>query len=314
MGLLAVNWDAIGSVATGLAAVAAFLGIVPSLYVYRRQDRRDRETTIVQRIQVIAAETDRVQPLIQLAFPTVMDSQVRQLRQNLGDSVTSAEFLDALFNSSALFLTSGMEGNLSSAVYTRMNDLWDQINQTSAEFRGALRIFYYACYGLTLEPYAICTPTFTKNILDSMKKTGAVEPYHAVANLDTLTNQLLTTVITVGTQIYLARSDGQIEQAARFVSELSEITLNLPEGVLLKLSRKRVATPSPTQDVRTKVELALRDLSPEIPEQSLAQLRDRLAKWREVSTPEYSEHVLGGFTPAEPGSADPPETEPPALI
>jgi hypothetical protein len=293
MELLATNWEAVGSVATGIAAVAAFAGLLPAFIVYHRQDRRDRATIIRQRIQFIAAQQRQVLISIQVAFPTIIDRQISEFRHSLGTSATSADFLDAIFNNNALFLTSAMDSCLSSVAYSRMNDLWNQINQKASEFRGAFRIFSYACYLLTLEPYRVCSAGFSQNIIASMKANKVPETLEDSDNLDALTNKLRTMQVRVATQIFLARSRDQIQQASLFVSQLAEATLNLEDISLLKLSRKRIVSPSSDQNLLDKIGESIQDLVPELPDAALVQLRETLKEWRHVSTREYAQHALG---------------------
>jgi len=298
MELLATNWEAIGSVATGIAALAAFAGLLPASIIHYRQYRHDRATIIRQRIQFIAAQHEQVLISIQVAFPTIIDRQIRQLRDSLGASATPADFLDAVFNNNALFLTSAMDTCLSSVAYSRMNDLWNQINQKASEFGGAFRIFFYACHLLTIEPYRVCSATFSGNIIASMKANKVPETLEDSDNLDALTNKLRTMQVQVATQIFMASSRNKIQQASRFVSELAEATLNLQDVPLLKLSRKKIIDPSSDQKIHNeiyfldKIDESIHDLMPELPNAALVQLRETLKEWRRVSSVEYAHHAL----------------------
>jgi hypothetical protein len=141
---MAVDWTAVGSVATGGAMIAAFLAIVATIAVYYFQSRRDRAAAIRQNLQFIHGQQVQVLWLLNLGLEAVICRQIREFKERLGSHVKSAYFIHQLFDNHALFCASAADSNLSSDAYSKMSSVWDQVNAKAFEFRGALHIFSYA--------------------------------------------------------------------------------------------------------------------------------------------------------------------------
>jgi hypothetical protein len=167
----AADWTAIGSIAGGFGAVAAFLAILATIAVYFFQSRADKAAAIRQNLQFLHGQQVQVVPSIESGLPAMIDRQVREFRGRLGTGTKPGYFLEELLGNGQhagdrfLFRASAQDSNLSSAAYARMSGIWDEMNIKAFEFRGALRIFSYACETLTKECRHLCSPEFTLSTL-----------------------------------------------------------------------------------------------------------------------------------------------------
>ena len=172
---MAADWTAIGSIAGGFGAVAAFLAILATIAVYFFQSRADKAAAIRQNLQFLHGQQVQVVPSIESGLPAMIDRQVREFRGRLGTGTKPGYFLEELLGNGQhagdrfLFRASAQDSNLSSAAYARMSGIWDEMNIKAFEFRGALRIFSYACETLAKE----CGPDVVAALLTGMGRDGA---------------------------------------------------------------------------------------------------------------------------------------------
>jgi hypothetical protein len=178
MNALAVDWTAVGSIAGGIGAIAAFLAIVATVAVYLSQSKGDKAAAIRQGVQFIHGQQIQVVPAIESGLLALIDRQIREFRERLGPVATPQYFLDKLFYDDeascdrSLFRASAQDSNLSSTTYSRMNDIWDGMKVKSLEFRGAFRIFPYACEALARECRRLCDPEFTTKLLKLARRNA----------------------------------------------------------------------------------------------------------------------------------------------
>jgi hypothetical protein len=248
MNVLADNWTAIGSIATGVGAVAAFLAIVVTVLVYHFQSRRDKAAAIQEKLQFLHSQQTQVVQSIESGFLAVIERQMREFRERLGSTADPGYFLDQLFGDGqssgdrCLFQASALDSNLSSTMYARMSDIWDRINMTAFEFRGALGIFACACRALTREARGLCAPETTASILDIMAKQGARDSFSKIECLDELVNRLLSDQLELAKQQFEDELK-RIRMGCSFITTLADKALQLSDGNLLKLAREKVHQP-----------------------------------------------------------------------
>jgi hypothetical protein len=305
MKTLADNWTAAGSIATGFGAIAAFLAIAATLYVYWSQSRGNKAAAIRQNLQFIHSLQTQVTRSIESGFLATIDMQIRQFRERLGPDAKPSYFLDQLFDNSQapddrpLFKASALESNLSSTMYIRMSDIWDRMNMKAVEFRGALRIFSYASYVLTQEARRLCEPNNTTRILDLMKKRGAMKELSKINSLDELVNTLLSDQIKLASD-QLKHDKDKIEQGCHFILTLSDKTLPLKNKKLLKLASMNVDPLGFDQldkNPRKAIEDSLCKLPPTLPDDDFRCLRTIVACWN----PRPPEIQLAEPPPSETG-------------
>lgn len=285
---MAVDWTAVGSVATGGATIAAFLAIVATIAVYYFQSRRDRAAAIRQNLQFIHGQQVQVLWLLNLGLEAIICRQIREFKDRLGSHVKSNYFIHQLFDNHALFCASAADSNLSSDAYSKMSSVWDQINAKAFEFRGALHILSYACRALIQEPYRMCDPGFTVSILDVMEDRGQRAAVGGINNLDELANRIISELTRLAIGRFEDTYKQSIEQGSVFVGMLADMTLGLSDRKLLKLSRKRPLQPS-LDSLKTNllevVSASLDHLRPELTEKDLRDLHNVLNGWREGRPP-----------------------------
>lgn len=281
---LAVDWTAVGSVATGAATIAAFLAILATIAVYYLQSRGDRATAIRENLQFIHGQQVQVLWLIGLGHTAILDRQIREFKERLGANAKPSYFINQLFNNHTLFRASAADSNLSSDAYARMSDLWDQINTRAFELRGALRVFSYACRALIEEPYQLCDPDFTVSILDAMSDRRHQAALGRIGNLDELANRVSSELVRLAADRFEDTYRERIERGSVFVGMLADITLALSDRKLLRLSRKRLPQPALgllKTDLLEAVSASIVHLQPELSDEDMQHLRDILGPWRE---------------------------------
>jgi hypothetical protein len=287
MRTLAVDWTAVGSVATGAATIAAFLTIAATIAVYYFQSRRDRADTIRENLQFIHGQQVQVLWLINLGLTAIINRQIRDFKERLGTSPGSSYFIHQLFENRALFCSSAADSNLSSDAYAKMSSTWDEINTKAFEFRGALRIFSYACRALIEEPYRLCDPGFTVSILDSMVDRSEFAALSRIDSLDELANRVISELTLLAAERFEGAYRRGIEDGSVFVGMLADMTLNLSDRKLLRLSRKSPLQPSLDSlkiNLLDVVSASVDHLQPEFSAKDLRTLRDTLDRWK-VSFP-----------------------------
>ena len=287
MNILADNWTAIGSIAAGFGAVAAFLAIVVTVLVYRYQSRRDKAATIQENLQFLHSQQTQVVQSIESGFLAVIDRQIREFRARLGSTADPGYFLDQLFGDGqssgdrCLFQASALDSNLSSTMYARMSDIWDRINMTAFEFRGALGIFACACRALTREARRLCAPETTASILDNMAEQGAWDSWSKNGCLDELVNRLLSAQLELAKQQFEDELK-RLRMGCLFITTLADKALQLSDRKLLKLARKKVQQPDLNKldkDPGHVIETSLDHMRPMLSAEDCCDLRKVLGSW-----------------------------------
>jgi hypothetical protein len=286
----AVDWTAVGSVATGGATIAAFLTILATIAVYYFQSRRDRADTIRQVLQFIHGQQVQVLWLLDLGLMAIIDKQIRDFKDRIGPNAKSDYFIRELFDNQALFRTSAADSNLSSDAYSKMSSVWDQINAKAFELRGALRIFSYACRALIEEPYRLSDPDFTVSVLGAIGDRDQRARMERIDSLDELVNKIVSELAPLAISRFEGTYRRSVEQGSVFVGMLADMTLSLSTRRLLKLSRKRPLQPS-LDTLKTNlleaVSASLDHMKPELPEKDLQALHVVLNGWREDRPPDH---------------------------
>jgi hypothetical protein len=266
MNILADNWTAIGSIATGSGAVAAFLAIMVTVLVFRSQSRHDKAAAIQKNLQFLHSQQTQVVQSIESGFLAVIDMHIREFRERLGSTVDPGYLLDQLFGNGqssgdrCLFQASALDSNLSSTMYVRMSDIWDRINMTAFEFRGALGIFACACRALTRDARSLCAPETTVGILDIMAEQGARDSLGKIECLDELVNRLLSDQLKLA-KLQFEDELTRIRRGCFFITTLADKALQLSDRNLLRLARKKLQQPDlneldkhPSHVIKTSLE------------------------------------------------------------
>lgn len=281
---LAVDWTAVGSVATGAATIAAFLAILATIATYYFQSTRDRADAIRENLQFIHGQQVQVLWLIDLGLTAIINRQIRDFKERLGPGAEPSYFIHQLLDNRALFCSSAADSNLSSEAYSRMSSTWDQINTKAFEFRGALRIFSYACRALIEEPYRLCDPDFTVSIIDTMMDRSELAALESIDNLDEAANRVISELTVLAVERFEAAYKRGIENGSVFVGMLADMALSLSDRKLLRLSRKSPLQPSLDSLKANLVDVvfaSVHHLQPEFSEKDLRALRVTLGQWKE---------------------------------
>jgi hypothetical protein len=300
MNILAVDWTAVGSIATGVGALAAFLTIAATFLVYLFQSTGNKAAAIRQDLQFIHSRQSQVTQSIESGFLATIERQIREFHQRLGPNIEPSYFLDQLFGNGqasgdrSLFRASALESNLSSRMYIRMSDVWDGMNMKAFEFQGALRIFSYVSQVMTEQARRLCAPENTTCILDRMAECGARETLSEISSLDELVNTLLSDQIRLASD-QLERETNKIRHGCTLIGRLADKTLTLKDKELLKLARKNVAQLSFDEldnDPRRAIETSLGNLRPPLSEKELTALRKDVTCWipKSADTPPAEPH------------------------
>jgi len=287
MNTLAADWTAVGSIATGISAIAAFLTIAATVLLYWLQSRGNKAAVIRRTLQNIHSQETQVTRSIESGFLATIDRQIREFRERLGPTAEPRYFLDQLFGNGRvsgdrpLFKASALESNLSSTMYIRMSDIWDEMNMNAFEFRGALRIFSYMSWVLTQEARRLCEPENTTRILDIMAEHRATDTLSKIHDLDRLVNNLLANQIKLAT-CQLILEESKIRQGCAVISTLADKALRLSDRKLLRLAGKNVdrlgfdkLDKTPHQTIKTSLGKLRRPLS----KSDLADLYEAVDCW-----------------------------------
>ena len=288
MDVAGADWTAIGSIAGGFGAIAAFLAILATIAVYIFQSRGDRATSIRQSLQYLHGQQTQVVPSIESGLPAMIDRQVREFRERLGTDTTPGYFMEALFGDSRpggdnfLFRASAQDSNLSSTAYARMSDTWDGLNIKAFEFRGELRIFSYVCETLARECRRLCSPEFTLSILAVMEQRGDRDKLGRIRDLDELMATLLAGQVELAERQFASEYKDRIGLGCVFIGMLTDMTLQMSDTDLLRFSGSNVHQPW-LDDFKTNpgqaMSAMLDRIAPKLAEQDLRALRDVLRRW-----------------------------------
>jgi hypothetical protein len=290
MNVLAVNWTAVGSVLTGVAALAAFLAIVATVAVYRFQSRRDKVAAIRRNLQFLHGQQAQIVPSIKSGLLAIIDRQIRGFREQLGPGATPSYLLDELFGNGQssrdrfLFLASALDSNLSSTAYSRMSEIWDELNLKARDCRGALRLFSFACQVLTRESRRLCDPETTIGLLDIMAQGGDRDALSKIDDTDELVNRLLSCQIGLAKERVVDSQGeiGTIGQGCFFIGMLADVILRLSDRKVLRLARKELRQPDLDmleKSPREAIEASLANLQSTLPEDDLRKLKVVLGDW-----------------------------------
>jgi hypothetical protein len=80
------DWTAIGSIAGGFGTVAAFLAIMVTIAVYFFQNRGEKAAAVRQNLQFLHGQQIQVVPSIAAGLLAIMDRQIREFRERLGQT------------------------------------------------------------------------------------------------------------------------------------------------------------------------------------------------------------------------------------
>lgn len=166
-------------------------------------------------------------------------------------------------------------------MYARMSDIWDRINMTAFEFRGALGIFACACRALTREARHLCAPETTASLLDIMAEQGFRGSLGKTECLDELVNRLLSA------QFKLAKCQYEdelkrIREGCSFITKLADKALQLSDRELLKLGGKKVKQPDLNEldkDPSNVIKKSLDHMQPILSGKDYWELRGVLDSW-----------------------------------
>jgi hypothetical protein len=268
------------------------LTILATIAVYYFQSRRDRADTIRQVLQFIHGQQVQVLWLLELGLTAIIDKQIRDFKDRLGSSAKSDYFIYELLENHALFRASAADSNLSSDAYSKMSSVWGEINAKAFELRGALRIFSYACRALIEEPYRLCDPDFTVSVLASIGDRDQWIRMERADSLDELANKVVSELAALAISRFDDTYRRGIEQGSVFVGMLADMTLNLSNRKVLRLSRKRPWQPS-FDTLKTNlleaVSASLDHMKPELSEKDLQALHVVLNGWMEDRPPGHSQ-------------------------
>jgi hypothetical protein len=287
MSVLAVDWTAVGSVAGGLGAVAAFLAILATVAVYAFQRTGDQAGAIRRALQFLQGQQQQIVASVESGLLAVISRQTRAFQECLGEGARPGYFLDQVFGDAstaggrALFRASALDSCLSSPAYARLSSVLDEMNMRAAEFHGALRVFSYACEILTEESRSLFMPEFTFSVLDAIAQRDR-DALRKIRDLNKLVDTLLASQIEQADRQFADGHRDRIGQGCFFVGMLADMMLRLPDRQLLRLSRRNVRQPW-TEELRTDPGQALgtllRHVAPKVPERDMQGLRDVLRRW-----------------------------------
>jgi hypothetical protein len=139
----ATNWTAVGSLSTFGAAAVALVAVLVTLWVYSRQNRLARVAVIRSLMAVVLRSSGQIYSLTLESAIVMAESEVRAFRDKLGSSADADTFRKYFFQQDYYFVvwSSVIAGYVTSPAYSRLSDLWDEIDKASAELRGTLKIF-----------------------------------------------------------------------------------------------------------------------------------------------------------------------------
>jgi hypothetical protein len=287
---LAINWTAVGSLSTGIAAIAAFCGILPVVYVYRRQDQRDRATAIRQQVRTISNDSAEVSTLTAIAVVSVSDLQIRAFRNKLGSSATAETFCRYFFMADNFPTGSSMmEGCLASATFVRLSDDWSRLDRVSSELQGALRILFYAARLTAGASINTCFPVSSTLILNNIRSDRKLmDSYKKIDNLDDLTIAISMELGKWMSGVYGLAFQEQIELGNKFITEFSKAVSNLTDRSLLRLAYKGIRSEdTETGEFIDDATKLITYLEPELAPQTIEEFRNQLDRWKESFSNEY---------------------------
>lgn len=306
MGLSPTEWTALGAIFTAIAAfVALGVGIVP----YRQQNRLARATALRGLVRTILHDSQDIYDLTVYASSVIPDAQIRAFRRQLGETVTADDFRRYFFTDCAILApTSFIGASLDSPAYSRLSALWNDIDWTSAELRGSLRILYDAAALIISDSQEICFPDTSIDIAIEMAKDGHLrDKCEKIDNIDALVlilSQELSRRMHIGQyESKLKRlDDGRsfVESLASTIRDIKDRSLRglasesfsdwpecltpelLPHGQTPAIGRahgKALADDSEKRNL-DDIDKLMKQVKRKIPVKAASDLEERFIKWR----------------------------------
>jgi hypothetical protein len=231
----------VGSIATAGTGVIALIAIFPALFIYRGQSRAATVTAIRALTETVLRDSKQIYELTLDSVVAIAESQIQAFRNKLGRSATADTFCKYFYKETGSVLGSAfLEGSLASPAYARLSQLWIEIDQAAAGFRGVLRILFYAAGIIEGNSRAACYPLFSYSLADDMRRDPDLRaPYRAIKDLDELTLAVST---DLGQKLRDALSPNvshRIYYIAQFVEDLSSALGDISDDSILRLSSDR---------------------------------------------------------------------------
>ncbi len=190
----AANWEAIGSLSTAVAAAIALLGIFPTLWVYRRQNRQARAVAVRALIGAILRDSRQIYYLTRDSVVEVPESQIRAFRNKLGDSANTDTFCTNFLKVGGFVTWSAfMAGYATTPTYSLINHLWNEIDPSSSELSGKLKIFRYLVEIIENNSRRAWLPLLSYSLAGELASKPEVrKSWREITDLDTLTLEVTT--------------------------------------------------------------------------------------------------------------------------
>jgi len=187
--LAVIDWTAVGSIATAGTGIIALVAIFPAVLIYRGQNRAASITAIRTLTETVLRDSKQIYELTLDSVVAISGAQIQAFRNQLGQSATADTFRKYFYKETGSVLGSAfLEGSLVSPAYGRLSQLWVEIDQASARFRGVLRILFYAAGIIGGNSRAACYPFFSYSLADDMRRDPDVRAsYQDTKDLDELT-------------------------------------------------------------------------------------------------------------------------------
>jgi hypothetical protein len=312
MGLSSTDWTAVGSIFTAVAALIALgVGVLP----YRQQSRLARASALRGLVRTVLHDSQEIYDLTIYASSVISDAQIRAFRSKLGQAVTSDTFRAYFFangvhskNGASTVTTSFIEACLASPAYSRLNLLWNDIDRTSAELRGLLRILYHASALIIEDSQEVCYPTVGPTISHEMARDrDLIRRCRHIGDVDVLM-LILSTELTrrLHEKPYKGSID-RLDKGNSFIDDLANAIRDMKDRPLLRLiprntTGRKIRLPSswPVLGKAKEPKMAyagdkkkdhfsiiaelLEKMKPQLPEAIATSLEAQLVKWQENYT------------------------------
>lgn len=288
MGLSSTDWTAIGSIFTAVAALIA-LGV--GIFPYRQQSRLTRASALRGLVRTVRHDSQEIYDLTAYESSVICDAQIRNFRLKLGPNATADTFRAYFFADGTHFRPSGastittsfIEACLASPAYSRLNLLWNDIDRTSAELRGLLRVLYHAAALMIEDSQSICyPPTGVTIALEMANDQDLMRRCHHIGNLDTLM-LILSTELT--RRLHIKQYEDSIDRLDKgntFIEELTDAVRDMKDKSLFRLSPRKMTLADDTdEDHFASIAELLGKMKRRLPEKIAASLEEQLAEWRE---------------------------------
>jgi hypothetical protein len=238
----ATNWTAVGSLSTFGAAAVALVAVLVTLWVYSRQNRLARVAVIRSLMAVVLRSSGQIYSLTLESAIVMAESEVRAFRDKLGSSADADTFRKYFFQQDYYFVvwSSVIAGYVTSPAYSRLSDLWDEIDKASAELRGTLKIFKYSAKLITDTSRFACYPQLSLSLVEKMRHDPKLAAsYDNISNLDELT---LAVATKLGRKLYKELTPyvpDRLYYVASFVEDLYAAIGSMKDRYVLRLTWDR---------------------------------------------------------------------------